>query len=373
MSTMNDSADTNFHDDSQRMTRLVGDLFEVGAVYRQGEASLSFSLSYRFNRAKSRKLLRDRLETAGYDFTLDKNPDGLVLVIDPRPRRHIPALNIVLFVATLLSVYIVSILSRWLSLTGDFGYSWEMTWAALGRGEGLVFTVAMISIVFVHEMGHYVLSRKRHIITTWPYFIPAPNIIGTFGAVIKSKSPFWNRSDLIAVGAAGPIAGWIIAVGWLWFGLSQTTILPLEALPPAVMGHQLYGESILMQLSTLLLVGEAPPGRYYYLTEAAFAGWVGMLITAINMLPIGQLDGGHVIYGLLRRHQHRLGKIAVAALVLLGFQSFMWWIFAALGLVFGMSHPPTLDDNVPLDRTALWMGWIAVAILVVSFTPIPFQ
>jgi len=354
------------------MTRLVGDLFTVGAVYRQGQASLSFSLSYRFDRGKSKKLLQDRLETAGYKFTLEENPDGLVLVIDPRPRRHVPAINIILFVATLLSVYVVSILSRWLALTGDFALSWEMTWIALGHGEGLVFTLAMVSIIFVHEMGHYIVSRRRHIITSWPYFIPAPNIIGTFGAIIKSKSPFWNRRDLIAVGAAGPIAGWIVAVGWLWYGLSQSTILPQEAIAPAQMAHQLYGESILMRLSTLWLIGAAPVGQYYILTEAAFAGWVGLLITAINMLPIGQLDGGHVVYGLLRRQQHRLGKLAVAALLLLGFQSFMWWIFAAFGLLFGMSHPPTLDDRMPLDRTSLWMGWIAVGILVVSFTPIPF-
>ncbi len=370
---MNSHEPSSFDANAQRMTRLVGDLFAVGAVYRQGQASLSFSLSYRFDREKSRKLLQDRLDTAGYKFSLDENPDGLVLVIDPQPRRHIPALNIILFVATLLSVYIVSILSRWFSVTGDFGLSWEMTWAALSRGEGLVFTLAMVSIIFVHEMGHYVVSRQRHIVTSWPYFIPAPNIIGTFGAIIKSKSPFWNRRDLIAVGAAGPIAGWIVAVGWLWYGLSQSTFLPQEAFPPAVMGHQLYGESILMRLSTLWLVGAAPPGQFYYLTEAAFAGWVGMLITAINMLPIGQLDGGHVVYGLVRKHQHRLGKIAVAFLVILGFQSFMWWVFATFGLLFGMSHPRTLDDSLPLDRTSRWMGWIAIGILVVSFTPIPFQ
>ena len=115
------------------------------------------------------------------------------------------------------------------------------------------------------------------------------------------------------------------------------------------------------------------PGTSYILTEAAFAGWVGLLVTAINLLPIGQLDGGHIVYGLARRIQPTLGYVAMGALLLLGFQSPLWWLFAAFGLVFGVKHPPTLDDGKPLSRPALVMGVMAIVIIMLSFTPVPFR
>ncbi len=351
---------------------LLSDLFEISAVYRQSDR-LMFSLSFRFGHKISLEMIKDRLQTAGYDFRLDEGDDGLLLDIDPNPQVKIPVLNIVLFVATLFTVYFVPVFLRHLGAGATFGQDLRSTFEALAAGEGLVFTAALISILFVHEMGHYVASRRRNIVTSWPYFIPAPNLFGTFGAIIKSKSPFWNRRDLIEVGAAGPIAGWIVAIAWLCYGLSQSAILPLGAFGPGDMAFSMDGESILMRAFTWLLVGSAPPEHFFKLSEAAFAGWVGLLVTAINLLPIGQLDGGHIIYGLARRRQHIMGKIATAGLVLLGFQSPMWWFFAAFGLFFGMSHPPTLDDRRPLSRTATLMGWIALGILVVSFTPVPFR
>lgn len=346
------------------VSRLLEDLFEIVAVYHQGH-HLVFALSYRFAPDISRTLLSDRLRVAGYEFELDEKDEQILLRIDPQPKLRIPALNIILFVLTLLSVYIVPVFVK----HGTF----DATVQALSNGAGLVFTVAMISILFVHEMGHFVASRRRNIVTSWPYFIPAPNIIGTFGAIIKSKSPFWNRRDLIEVGSAGPIAGWIVAVVWLMYGLTQSQYLPPESFPIGEMYFSLQGESILMKLLTLGFVGQAPEGYSYFLTEAAFAGWVGLLVTAINLLPIGQLDGGHIIYGLGRRRQHLLGYLAMGALLVLGMQSFIWWFFAVFGIIFGVKHPPTLNDNKKPGSVATGMGIIALIILIISFTPIPFQ
>ena len=135
----------------------------------------------------------------------------------------------------------------------------------------------------------------------------------------------------------------------------------------------LEGESLLMRITTLTILGKAPAGHFYQLTEAAFAGWVGLLVTAINMLPIGQLDGGHIVYGLWRKRQHLLGRIALGGLILLGFQSPMWWFFAAFGLVFGVKHPPTLNDARPPGKNATIMAITALVILFVSFTPVPFR
>jgi membrane-associated protease RseP (regulator of RpoE activity) len=228
-----------------------------------------------------------------------------------------------------------------------------------------------MSILLVHEMGHFIASRRRGVITSWPYFIPAPNIIGSFGAVIKSKSPFWNRRDLLEVGAAGPVAGWIVAVAWLIYGLSHSTVA-MAVQNPKVLIFTMTGESILVRFLAPLLAGPAPDGYFYIFSEAAFAGWVGVLITAINMLPIGQLDGGHVIYGLVGRFQQRLGWLSVLLLLVLGIQSMMWWFFVLLGFIFGVKHPPTLNDSLPPERPAVIMGIAALIILVLSFTPVPF-
>jgi membrane-associated protease RseP (regulator of RpoE activity) len=386
---------SDFDKKAATVSALLNDLFEVQAVYKQREG-LVFSLTCLFDRRRSVKLIRDRLKMAGYKFSLTEGEQALFLHIDPKQHFRIPTVNVVLFVLTLFSVYfvpiflwnfqaaLITVAEREVPRALTFVKEMSLVFSALppafnnalkdlAGGAGIEFTLALISILFVHEMGHFIASRRRGIITSWPYFIPAPNIIGTFGAIIKSKSPFWNRRDLIEVGAAGPIAGWVVAVAWLLWGLSQSTSLPMEAFSLKELGFTLEGESILMRISTLTLIGPAPEGFYYKLTEAAFAGWVGMLVTAINLLPIGQLDGGHILYGLTQRKQHILGSLAMVALIILGFQSLMWWFFAAFGLIFGVKHPPTLDDNRPLGVTATTMGFISLLILLLSFAPVPFH
>ncbi len=350
---------------------LLADLFEVGAVYRRPD-EIDIALTPRYDRSKCLKFIKDRLKLAGYQFRIDDSSETIILSINPKANQSIPLVNIVLFLLTLLSVYFIPVFFRNLT-SDDMGEVFDRTLESLGQGAGLEFAAALISILFVHEMGHFIAGRRRNIVTSWPYFIPAPNIIGTFGAVIKSKSPFWNRRDLIEVGAAGPIAGWIVAFCWLAYGLSQSGYFPVAEFEPTEMAFSLEGESLIMRFLTLNLIGAAPEGYLYRLTEAAFAGWVGLLVTAINMLPIGQLDGGHVIYGLWREKQHILGMIAMALLLLLGFQSQIWWVFAAFGVLFGIKHPPTLQDNLPPQRHAVWMGWIALLILLLSFTPVPFR
>ncbi|MBU8934049.1 MAG: site-2 protease family protein [candidate division Zixibacteria bacterium] len=388
MSTDNDSTD--------QITLLLRDLFEINAAYYRGN-ELVFGLTHRsLNRSKAHKAISSRLKTAGYRFTLETTEAGTLLRIDPKPRLRIPPLNIILFVATLFSIYVVPVFLRNLNaaayyiamqlqnggtvaidegslLLKAFPLAVDGTGQDLSKGVGVEFALALMSILLVHEMGHFIAGRRRHIITSWPYFIPAPNIIGTFGAIIKSRSPFHNRRDLIEVGAAGPLAGWVVAVFWLIYGLAESSFQPLGTFGIKDLPFALEGESILMRVVTQALIGNAPEGQMYLLSEAAFAGWVGLLVTAINLLPIGQLDGGHILYGLTRRHQHWLGMLAMGSLFVLGFQSPMWWVFAVFGLVFRVKHPPTLDDQQPLSRAALLAGIASIVILVISFTPIPFR
>jgi membrane-associated protease RseP (regulator of RpoE activity) len=140
-----------------------------------------------------------------------------------------------------------------------------------------------------------------------------------------------------------------------------------------MIGFSLDGESILMRLATLSTLGVAPDGFSYHLSEGAFAGWVGLLVTAINLLPIGQLDGGHILYGTARRLQHTFAIIALGSLFVLGFLSQMWWVFAVMGLIFGIKHPPTLNDGVAPSRVAVGMAVASLVIFGLSFTPIPFR
>ncbi len=365
---MNDSAN-NLRADF--LAPLVRDLFVVEAIYRHG-GRLKVSLSYRFDRDLTNRLIKERLRHSGYDYTLHETENHLVLDIDPKRRFRVPPLNLILFLLTLFSVYFIPVFFRCEPGTTSWSDWFGQTLKALKSGAGIEFTLAMITILFVHEMGHYIASRRRGIITSWPYFIPAPNIIGTFGAIIKSKSPFWNRRDLIEVGAAGPIAGWVVAIAWLVFGLSHSVMMPADAIAPNVLAFSMEGESLLTRFLVPILIGNAPEGWYYVFSEAAFAGWVGLLVTAINLLPVGQLDGGHIIYGLIRRKQTILGWAAVAALIALGFQSLLWWVFAAFGLFFGVSHPPTIDDRRQPGTVATVMGMVSIIILIISLTPVPF-
>lgn len=351
--------------------KLVGDLFNITALYNSEDETV-LTLFPIYNKKASIKLLKDRLQLAGYKYNIQDEDDHILLRVNSKPTFKIPTLNIILFIATLFSIYFVPIFFRYYDGSTDIPslkIIFGQTYQALLHGDGLKFTIAMVSILMVHEMGHYIASRRRHIITSWPYFIPAPNIIGTFGAIIKSKSPFWNRRDLIEVGAWGPIAGWIVALGWTIYGILTASIEPL--IFPLETGY--LGEPLIFKFLTKMLLDINSDHFVIVLNEAIFAGWVGMLVTAINMLPIGQLDGGHIVYGLFKKRQHLIAYMAMGGLFILGFESPLWWMFALMGVLFGIKHPPTLNDSKKLSNGAKLLGICSLIILILSFTPIPFQ
>lgn len=350
---------------------LVSDLFIVEAAYRRQDRVI-LSLQYRFEPKHTLEPFRARMDLSGYEYELNEHEGGLVLAVNPKRKLRIPALNLLLFGLTIVTVVLAPVFFRVQDAGAGWGETLARTVQAVRDGAGWEFAIALISILLVHEMGHFVASRRRGIVTSWPYFIPAPNIVGTFGAVIKSRSPIWNRRDLIEVGASGPIAGWLVALAWILYGLMHSRIVPLGDLQTGVLLLSPEGESILMKFLLQVLIGPAPEGYAYSLSEAAFAGWAGLLVTAINMLPISQLDGGHVCYGLFRKRQAVLGWLAAGVLLILGFRSPMWWLFAAMGMLFGVVHPPTMNDSRPLSRISVVMGVAALLILALSFTPAPF-
>jgi membrane-associated protease RseP (regulator of RpoE activity) len=226
-------------------------------------------------------------------------------------------------------------------------------------------------ILLVHEMGHYLTGRRYHLDVTPPYFIPAIPPLGTFGAFIKIRSPITNRKALVQVGASGPVAGALVAIPLLVLGLYLSKIQP-QIGEPQGLG---LGSSIILKLLILLRFGEIPTNAVVDLHATAVAAWFGLFVTAMNLLPIGQLDGGHVIYALFGpRRAHIISVTVFACLIPLGILLWPgWFIFGMLTLFLGLRHPPPLDPYTPLDRGGRLLGWAAIVLFVLTFIPVPLN
>lgn len=253
------------------------------------------------------------------------------------------------------------------------GAPWDFAWSDPGRLlEGWPFAACLMAILAAHEFGHYVAARRYGLHVTLPFFIPMPVLspIGTLGAVIRMKTPIYTRRMLLDVGAAGPIAGMVVAVPVAIWGVVHSPALPVEE---AAMGIRL-GEPLLFRAIVWAFGPAVPAGHELFLGSVAFAGWIGMFVTALNMLPIGQLDGGHVLFALLGRGQHWIARLAFVALLVMGWWWPGWYVWALLVLVvIKVRHPPVLDPHLELDPARRAIGWLAVALLALCFAPVPFD
>lgn len=233
-----------------------------------------------------------------------------------------------------------------------------------------VYTLVLLLILSAHEMGHYWTCRRNGLSATLPFFIPAPTLIGTMGAFIRIRSPIARKRILFDVGAAGPLAGFAVAVPVLGIGLALSKVVP--ALPRGQ--SLLFGEPLLVKLFSALLFGRVGPGYDVLLHPVAFAGWVGLLVTAINLFPIGQLDGGHILYAVFGARIRVVGRIFLALFVVLGvFFWAGWLLWAVLILILGVKHPPIWDENAALGKWRTIGAALVLIIFVISFTPAPIQ
>lgn len=239
--------------------------------------------------------------------------------------------------------------------------------------KGIPFSFTLMSILFVHEMGHYVTSKYYGVKTTLPYFIPgpwAPFGIGTFGAFIRMRSPILRKNALLDIGAAGPIAGFVVSIFAVGVGLYSSKIVEIQE------GNALLrlGDPLMFTFLAHFL-GKVPPAGYdVALSSVAFAGWFGLFVTSMNLLPIGQLDGGHIAYALLGRKQRFLSIGMVVTLIILGVIGWPgWYIWAILISFLGLHHPPTIDEDVPLDLKHQLIGWGSIVLFIVTFMPVPFK
>ncbi|MBS0181699.1 MAG: site-2 protease family protein [Nitrospira sp.] len=236
--------------------------------------------------------------------------------------------------------------------------------------RGIPFAGALLFILTTHEFGHYLLSKIHRVPASLPLFIPGPpHFIGTFGAIIRMRGPILSRRALFDIGVAGPLAGFAVAVVVLIVGLNLSTVVDRTA----TYGLQL-GEPLLLQFMSWVVIGSIPPEADVVLHPIGFAAWFGLFVTSLNLLPIGQLDGGHVAYALWGPRQRTMALAFLPILLILGFYGWSgWFLWAFMAGLWGISHPPVMDPQVPLGRNRTIVGWIAFAVFVVTFAPVPFS
>ena len=352
--------------------------------------------------------LRQRLSDIGWLYRFEKidEVEYLNCTVVDNPVRHRYALHLGLFVATVIttlltgggfalgesyaiifSIFANLVLSAFTFLSGVPEQAAEHLSSA-GSGfvvllhimrAGIPFSAAILTILGCHEMGHYVMARRHGMNVTLPFFIPVPLGIGTLGAVIRIKSPLMHRRTVLDIGAAGPLTGAVVAIIFLTIGLLLSEVKSTAHLSQAI----IFGDSLFMTGMMRLIHGDLPPGQDVYLHAFAFAGWLGLLITAINLMPIGQLDGGHVAYALFGRFQRRLAAMAFGLLLTLGLygamhwngpgQAYFPWLLCAAFMRSFMkpAHPPALDESVRLNTGRLIIGALCLALLVLCFVPAP--
>ncbi|MDP2168504.1 MAG: site-2 protease family protein [Thermodesulfovibrionales bacterium] len=235
--------------------------------------------------------------------------------------------------------------------------------------EGLPFSFTLMLILLSHELSHYFASRRHNTEATLPYFIPAPSIIGTFGAFIKMKSPIQTRSALIDIGASGPIVGFVVSFFASVAGLAYSKVIAVPS-EPGALG---LGDSVLFSALSRVILGVPPEGHDILLHPVAFAGWIGFFVTSLNLIPIGQLDGGHIAYAFFGRFHRFISITLVGVLAVLGLVYWEGWLlWSVLMLVLGFSHPPVVYWEMPLEPGRRLVGALSFFIFLITFIPMPF-
>lgn len=284
-------------------------------------------------------------------------------------RRHV-----LLFLLTLISTTLVGA-DHFGSFHADFG-SRPLDLSSLELVlNGLWYSASILAILGAHEFGHYYACRYYGVEASLPYFLPAPlPLTGTLGAFIRIRQMIPGKRELFDIGIAGPIAGFVVAIPVLLVGMSLSRVTEL---PAETQGLVELGEPLLFKAAAWLFWGTLPDGYSINMHPMAFAAWFGLLATALNLFPIGQLDGGHISYAVLGPRSTLVTLATVLCLVGLTFVSSSWFVWTVLTVVmllaFGPRHPQTSDEHVPLDRLRIWLAVAALVMFIVCFTPAPIE
>ena len=293
----------------------------------------------------------------------------------PEPQRDPLVRYVILFLATVYTTTSAGAL-HYLSFYQGFGDSLNPFTSGELLIRGLWYSVPILMILGCHELGHYLACRYYGVAASLPYFIPMPLVLtGTLGAFIRIRRPIPGKRELFDIGIAGPIAGFVIAVPLLFMGMYLSRVVELPRTPDLELFW--LGEPLLFKAAAWLTFGPVADGYTITMHPVAFAAWFGLLATALNLFPIGQLDGGHISYAVLGRKSTAVTLVMVVCLIGLAFWSMSWAVWAGLTVmmlvVFGPHHPRTVDENVPLDPARKALAIFAVIMFILCFTPAPIE
>ncbi len=339
--------------------KIISDYFEI-TLYRPADNRVFFWGNPLLRRRGWKRDLNRRLAAIHARIKIERDQQRYQLTAEPLPHRlgRPPLVNILLFSLTFLTVLVAA------------------AWRESGQAflthpsylvTGLPFTATLMVILLLHEMGHFLTGNRHGVVMSYPFFIPAPTFLGTFGAIIRSRTPIRNRNDLISIGAAGPLTGALPALIALIWGYSSSHLInPNDA-------FLIWGDSLITWTLKRVVIGEIPAGLVLDLSPVALAGHVGLLVTMINLLPLGQLDGGHISYGLFGKGQHYLAAGFLVFLFVLGWQWQGWWLWLILALFMRPFHPQVIEKDVAPNKKTRLAGWVAMILFILCFVPIPIH
>jgi membrane-associated protease RseP (regulator of RpoE activity) len=354
------------------LRRSVEDVLLVTEQQARGYAVL-FGGRLLVSPARALSLLEARFKPFGYTPFLKQEGGATWVQAVPLAEvveRSRPAVNVVLFLLTVLSTLAAGCL-----IVGSVPFvTFNPFLEPFRLLDGFAFAFTLLAVLGVHEFGHYFTARAYGASVSLPYFIPAPPPIfpfGTLGAVIRMRSPARDRNSLFDIAVAGPLAGLVIAIPALLLGLGWSRV---GVVPEG--GGVIFGDSLLMRFLTYLMFGRIPEGMDVFVHPVALAGWVGLFVTALNLFPVGQLDGGRIAYALFGARHRAVSVGTFFALLVLGAVagSPNWIVFAALVfLLIGFHHAPPLDDLTPLSPGRYALGVLCLILLVLLIPPVPIQ
>jgi len=397
---------TNTLSDQDRFTPLVSRVFSIEEVI-WGRAEQRFLVRYQGQLKKDSIEAYDQLAEALKPYKVtplfrDEGGQHVIILMDGivEPKQSKTWINLVLFVLTLVSMLLAGALYSYDGVTPENEF--ELILELITNLEsGIPFGLSLLAILLAHEFGHYLAGRFNNTHVSLPYFIPFPlSPFGTMGAFIQLKEPPKNRRILLDIGIAGPLAGFVVTIPILLIGLFLSPVETFPSFIPEGVNLSLEGNSILYLLAKYVVHGEWLPaptsyggvsplaywirymftgfptptgGRDVFLHPMAWAGWAGLLVTALNLIPAGQLDGGHVLYVLFGRKVRSILPFILISLSLLGLAWAGWWIWVFLIFFFGGYHAEPLDQITRLDTRRIAVAIFGVLLFFLIFIPVPLR
>ncbi|NJE07781.1 site-2 protease family protein [Thermococcus sp. M39] len=353
----------------QELMRKIREFYEIGSILRQDANMIAFEV-YSIKETNFEKVLKE-LEVLGYWAALKRRNGKIVLYVFPAQpiKEENPLIGIILFIATLISTFGAGyILSLGYVQTLD---QYNLPGIRNIYLNALAFSISIMTILGTHEMGHKIAATLHGVKSTFPYFIPFPSFIGTMGAVIRVKSPIPTRNAAIDLGVSGPLAGFLVALPVSILGLKLSVVVPVS--PQEMEGAVYFGTNLLFEIFYKVFYGDIGSNVVLQLHPVAIAGWVGILVTFLNLFPAAQLDGGHIARAFLNEKAHAYLTFGLGfALLVLSYLWVGWLVWGGIILLMGrIGNPGALDEVSPVSTKRKILAVIALMIFILSATPVP--